>query len=116
MIVTSESIILDFFGRPVMAPADAPGLDNRAPVPLTLGYVCLFALQLMAPGEDIPLAAKVERFKLAVRLARGGDVSLTAEDVALLKRLIGKAWAPLVVGRALEVLDPAALGPVPASA
>jgi hypothetical protein len=36
--------------------------------------------------------------------------------VALLKQLIGKAWAPLVVGRALEVLDPAALGPVPASA
>lgn len=65
---------------------------------------------LMQPAMDepnIPADAKVRRFKLATVIVHGGEQDLTIEEVAELKRLIGKIFGPLVVGRAFEILDPA---------
>ena len=75
--------------------------------PLTLSHVSEMALLSPADSREQPSAdEKAKRFELAVKLHAGGKLSLTVEDAALLKRLIGAAYAPLVVGRANEILDP----------
>jgi hypothetical protein len=48
----------------------------------------------------------VRRFRLAEIVAKGGEREVKVEDVALIKTLIGKAFAPLVVGRAYDIVEP----------
>lgn len=75
---------------------------------LTLESIaCTVLLGVAAGDENIDPKVKIRRFKLAVKLSEGkGEVDLSAEDIADLKALIGKNYAPLVVGRAFEILDP----------
>ena len=56
-----------------------------------------------ATGKD-----KLMRFLLAQRIhaANGTGVSLSAEDIVLLKDLFGRFAMPLIVGRLYAVLDP----------
>lgn len=49
---------------------------------------------------------KARRYMLAVKVYGAKDfVELSVEDVAMIKDLIGKTQAPLVVGQAYEVLE-----------
>lgn len=74
--------------------------------PLTLSSVCCNALMLTFNDEhSLPGDQKVRRFKLATMVVDGGQVDLTAEDVAEIKKVVGKAYGPLIVGRAYELLD-----------
>lgn len=50
---------------------------------------------------------KVERFELAKEIHKSaGLVDLQSEQIALLKKLIARAYGPLTVGQAWQVLDP----------
>jgi len=51
---------------------------------------------------------KVERYDLAMKIHKSPDglVDLKSEQVTLLKELIAKAYGPLMVGQAYEILDP----------
>jgi hypothetical protein len=82
-------------------------LDGN-PIPeLTLGLMATNALmgnfddERSLSGDD-----KVRRFKLAQRVHHASEVDLTVEDVALIKKLIAKAYATLPCARAWELLDP----------
>ena len=104
--VDFSSPIRDLDGKPVPSCA-ADTAECHAP--LTLSHVAEMALLSPSEGrEQQSLEEKVKRFELAVGLHAGGKLPLSVEDVALLKRLIGSAYAPLVVGRANEILDPPA--------
>lgn len=73
----------------------------------TIGAVSCTAL--LNPYEDeknIGADDKVRRFQIALKATAGGEQELSVEEVAELKKLIGKFFAPLVVGRAFEILDP----------
>jgi len=72
---------------------------------LTVGNVCASAL-LTPDGKDQEANEKVKRFKLAMRVVEGGEQDLSMEEIVLLKTLIGKHYAPLIVGRTYEVLEP----------
>jgi len=48
----------------------------------------------------------VKRFRLAEIAAKGGAQEMKVDDVALMKKLIGKAFAPLIVGRAFDIIEP----------
>lgn len=50
-------------------------------------------------------ADKASKYRLMILINSGGDVELKSEDVTLFKKLIGKFWGPLVVGRMYEYLD-----------
>src|SRR6516164_2901594 len=73
----------------------------------TLGRVACTAL-LVSYADEQNLAAedKVKRFRLAEIAANGGAQEMKVEDVALIKKLIGKAFAPLVVARAYDIIEP----------
>src|SRR5262245_40116210 len=73
----------------------------------TLGRVaCTALLASFADERNLPAEDKVRRFRLAEIAAKGGAREMKVEDVALMKKLIGKAFAPLVVGRAYDIIEP----------
>jgi len=51
-------------------------------------------------GED-----KLLRWRLAQRIDKGGEVELAAENIALIKKLVAKAYGPLIVGQVWELLE-----------
>jgi hypothetical protein len=75
---------------------------------LTLGACACTSLLSPYPDEqNLDIKDKVRRFKLAQKIANGsGEHDLSVEEIVDLKKLIGKLYAPLVVGRAYEILDP----------
>lgn len=61
------------------------------------------------PGHDNDQKMKADRFALWRKIGPdAGEVDLVAEDIALLKRLIGHNCPPLIMGRCFELLDPKA--------
>ena len=96
--------ILDFDNTPASAcPASDPGCGKV----LTLSDVAIASLMGTFPDErDLSGEEKIKRFGLAMRIRNAKDISLTAEEIALLKKIIGRSYGPLVVGRAYPMIDP----------
>lgn len=104
MRIDFDTTLTAFDGSPL--PDDAEGT-------LTLKTVAVTALlSTLADGrghpESLPPASKVEHALLAQTIHGGGVIDLTAEQVALLKDRVGRAYAPIVVMRAWALLDPVA--------
>ncbi len=82
--------------------------------PLTLGSVAVDALSATFPaegGNDRPDGAeKQRRFRLALIAYAAKEADLPIEDVALIKKLVGIGYAPLVVGRVYELLEGTPIG------
>jgi hypothetical protein len=103
--------ILDLNGQPFAddfkCPADATG-KRPCQDYATLGVIATRALLATLPDEqNLSGEEKFKRFALAMKIKDGGNVALNAEDIALLKKLVGKVYSPLIVGRAFPLLDPA---------
>jgi hypothetical protein len=73
----------------------------------TLGRVaCSALLASYAAEQNLAAEDKVRRFRLAETAAKGGEQEIKVEDVALIKQLIGKMFAPLIVARAYDLIEP----------
>lgn len=89
---------------PKMMPNGQPFLRGN-PDPVTLGSISCTAL--LANYEDekgLSGKKKAERFALALKANKGGEQPLSATEIVLIKAVIEKAFGPLYVGRALEIL------------
>jgi hypothetical protein len=79
----------------------------------TLATIAVNALLAAYPDEQtppLPAEEKVKRFALAEKVQlHPSDAQLTVDEVALIKKLIGKGYPALVVGEAWRVLDPASV-------
>jgi hypothetical protein len=81
---------------------------TEAKAPFTLGVAAVRAL--VVPHEDERNLSPEDKFKrgeLASRIHNNPALSLKSEEVTLLKKLIGKAYSPLIVFRAWPLLDAA---------
>ncbi len=97
------------FATPIMQ------MDGKTPVRqddktiLTLDIMVTNVL--LASFQDEPGLSgvdKVKRFNLAKRIYdKRKDPTVSADEIALIKTLISKAYNPLLTGRAWEILDPA---------
>lgn len=78
---------------------------------LSLEEVATTALLSSYPDEqNLDGVEKNKRFWLAKKIHdQRKDPVLTADEIALIKRLIAKAYNPLVVGQAWTILDPASV-------
>lgn len=104
-MINFKAPLLDQYEKPLK-----DGLDGGSD--LTLGRAAANALFAAYPDErDLPAEEKWARAELAMRLLRGDAVELTAEEVAKVKKLIGKCYSGLVIMRAYPLLDPAAMPP-----
>jgi hypothetical protein len=65
-------------------------------------------LTLDQKDGEVSGSEKARRFKLAMQIHAGGNQDLSVDDVSTIKKLIGRLYPPLVVGRAYEILDPGA--------
>lgn len=96
MKVDFSTAILDLTGKPLV--------ENENPI--TLGSISCTALTALAPDESqLAAATKVSRFRLALIASTGGEQDITPEQLVELKDLVGKLFAPLVVGRVYEILE-----------
>lgn len=92
--------LTDFSGEPIWL---TPEKDKGT----TLKDVVLGAL-LSTFNDEQTLAAteKIRRYRLALQVEKNNGYDFKSEDVAEIKRLIGKAYGPLVVGRAYDIIEP----------
>jgi hypothetical protein len=73
---------------------------------MTLEKVCYEAVTITLPeDQQADAGKKLMLYRIACKIAIGGVVDFTAEEVALLKDRVGKAWNAIVVGAAFTFLD-----------
>lgn len=91
-----DTILKDFDGNPIV--------DGGRE--LTLKLVSVNSLMVPYPDETTLTGdEKMSRYLLAQRIHPGGVIELRVEEVAKLKTLIGKAYGPIVVGPAFQILE-----------
>lgn len=96
MKVDLDAKITDLEGRPTK--------DGEKD--MTLSSVICSAMLVTVPGDqELSSDEKVRMFKLAQSAIKAGQQELSVEDVAFLKKRIGKLFGPLVVGRAFDLLE-----------
>lgn len=94
------------FGTELLDIRGVAPIKNADGAAVTLRDVALQALNANYQDEQhLAASEKVRRFQLAVKIANSDCLELESEDIAALKALIGKAWNPLAVGRAFEILE-----------
>jgi len=113
--VNYKIVTLDGKIIPDLPPGTPPLTDDKEIKkypPFTLRTACVNVLIMQERNEqgrakEITAKEKVERYELAKKIHKcEGLVDLQAEEIALLKKLIGAAYPPLTVGQAFEILDP----------
>jgi hypothetical protein len=109
LLLSTPAFAIDF--DTVLKNADGSSMKTDKGVEPTLSSICKSALvasyrdEVDPTGkETITPAEKYARWKLAGRLH--GNVDLSPGDLALIKKLVGKAYSPSIMGPAWEVLDP----------
>lgn len=106
-MIRFSTVIVDFEDKPILDDV-AMQSNGGVPVELTLGRAARHALCLPHQEDrDVNGSEKFRRASLAYDIASKGDQPLKSEDVALIKRLIGRLYNPIVVFRAFPLLDPA---------
>jgi len=98
--VTQE--IRDFTGETITLGTE----ENERP--LTLRLACTQALTMLRQ-QDQGLSGE-EKFKrglLAERIYTNDEIELEAEDISLLKKLIGETFNAIIILRTWRMLDPA---------
>ena len=72
----------------------------------TFKTVALNALLASFPDEqNLSGEDKFKRYQLAMKINANSEVELSVEEAALIKQLVGKGFAPLVVGRMFEMIE-----------
>ena len=100
---------------------DQPAQDQLAPLTdakcgdktgfkcLTLGAAAFHALVFNFPDENtIDGEAKFKRGLLAAKIKGKDNLDLSAEDIATIKRVIGKLYGAWIVTQSWQLLDPGA--------
>lgn len=111
------------FSQPVLDPNGKPMLNGDVkqgeplPPPATLGTVSSQALFGSYPDEqNLAAQEKFERGELGIEILHAkGDLPLSAEQIAELKKVIGKAYGPFIVAETWLMLDPNSSVSAPAS-
>jgi hypothetical protein len=94
----------NLMGQPVMKDGNV----------MTVGSVAINALLLSYEDEARTITGdeKVTRMHLALKIKRDQDpINMTAEEISLVKKLVGKAYGPMIVGQVWDLLE----GPKPVS-
>lgn len=86
---------------------DGNVIESSANMPATIRGVCIEAL-LVSYTDEVNLTGeeKLARWLLATKLkVTSKEVELTVEEIAKIKKLVGKAFGPLVVGQVWATLE-----------
>lgn len=95
MKVDFSQAFVDLDGNPIV--------DGGKPV--TLGMMAAQALLAADPNTPESGEDKARAYDVATRLYRGGEVDITVEDAALIKKKVGQHMTAIVVGQAYRMLE-----------
>ena len=103
------TVITDLHGKPIPDGSQATPADPQCQKcsPLTLGVVV--ATALLTDRKDEPNLSALDKAKrglLAMRIVNDKAAALTAPQISEIERLLN-VWPPLIVARALPLIDPA---------
>jgi hypothetical protein len=103
------------FGKVLMNERGEEMCDDTCPLckrptkggPFTLKAACFGALGATFQDEQtLPGEEKFKRYELYKKIKDATDpVELKSEDVVLLKKLVGKAYGPLIMGQCWDLLE-----------
>lgn len=83
--------------------SEIKGVDGKV---FTLRIAACNALSAVFDDEpQLSGEEKARRGLTAMRVYSNPDVDLSVEDIAIIKKLIGKAYAPLIVAKAWGILE-----------
>jgi len=104
MKVNLKYVFKDLNGDPMTLKQKRDGKD--VDVPMELGDICMKSLMMIDPGEKIGSEEKYERAELAYKIWKKDEITLSLEEIGLLKRLIGEKASPIVVKQSWDILEP----------
>jgi hypothetical protein len=79
--------------------------QDKPELPVTLDYVIRQALFAQYLDEKAEWEEKEKRYKMALKVNENPkEVDLNAEEITLVKKLVGKAYGANVVGRLSEAI------------
>jgi len=110
LLSASPAMALDFT-QPITTLDGKPFKDPSGQVSdITLAVIAENAL-LQAYSDETNLSGedKIKRYTLARKIEDNKKVDLSAEEIALLKKLIAKSYNPLITGQSWHMLDPASV-------
>lgn len=94
MKVKINQVLKDVDGTPIT-------MNNK---PYTLGDVCIASL--LTPLQEDTEKTKWEKYEIFKKIKESkNEVELTIEEIALVKKCIGKFQPPLVMGQCWEMLE-----------
>jgi hypothetical protein len=97
MQVLMGQILTDLDGKEI------PSLSGE---PATLRGVSTEALIATFKSEEPSGEEKLKRWELALKVKKSEDpVDLTSDEIVLIKKLIGKAYGPMISGQAWQMLE-----------
>lgn len=95
-------MLIDF--DKILTNIDGAAIKDALQKDITLRSIGANALLVAYPDERLSGDEQVKRFKLAIKISVNGEVDVTPEEIVLIKQVISKGYAPLVVGRCYEIL------------
>jgi hypothetical protein len=103
--INFNHVVVDQDGQAMPTCSDGAPCTDKSPI--TLRIICLRALAAVFSDEqNLGGDEKFKRGELALRIYRStAPISLTVEEKSLLKKLIGRAFGPMVVVDAWNVLE-----------
>ena len=93
------------FSQEIISLSGKP-FEKEKDVPATLGDMCVTALLSEDPKNPAQAKDKLERWELAKGINGKGEVDLRVEDITLIKKLVGTAFAPALMGAIYDMLEP----------
>lgn len=109
MNIDFSAILYDLEGNPIKKDIEEVDPDGKLVKPATIATLGTLAVEaLLAQFRDetsLSAIEKVRRFRLAESICNASSIDIPIEDIALIKQLIGKAYPPLLVGRAFQIIE-----------
>lgn len=69
---------------------------------MTVQSVSVFAVLSAGIDANTDAVEKFNRYQFAQKLTNAGDVDLTIDEIAQIKKYVGQIYAPIVVGRVYD--------------
>lgn len=109
MVIDTTKAIVDMDGKEVRnnvpGPVDKDGHATVVQETLTVRMVIVNAVLLEDPKNPTPGVEKVKLFELAQRIHGSDTVSLTSEEVTLIKSKVLATYAVMVAGQVVKLLE-----------
>ncbi len=103
-----SQVLLDPDGKPLTECVKSDPVDRTKCLEektMTLGWASMQALNV--PEQNMVYTEATKRGDLGLKVYQSHGVVLTSDEITLIKTQLAKRYSPLVVARAVPLLDPA---------